>query len=660
MKRTHRCCLSLVAALACLDLARAAEAEAQQARIVLGTNRRFALEGEVARLAVGDPGVAGVQILNGREVLVLGRSVGRTNLLLWFTDGDVREIRLEVERDLSLLAQALREIHEAISLSSAPDRDAVILRGTVPDVRYARAADVAARDYLRGSQRSVGAQTLVVQDSDGSGQPAPAGEAGETNGEPEAGAAPPGPDESIYLSVDESSGGAAVINLIRVEDLPPAIEQRIADAIDPLGGEDVRVRRVVRGEMPDDARDTFVLEGTVSGQVELVRVLLAASRVVGGRESATSIQVLADEGGSLASGGGGQSSAAGLSAFGAVSNAAGGRRGFGGGGNNVSSNPARAKALSVAGGRILAFIDVTDLPQVRLETRIYEVNRTRMREWNPSVNILIGDVDNVTILPGVTSLLMQGADAEGISANDIQGAISLADGGALFGGFQYVGDKVAIDATFRLLEEEQIARALARPTLTVLSGEVALFSAGGQIPIDVTVDTSATNAGQLISSTVFASFGVEVSVRPLVEEDDMITLDVTPDVSEPDFALTEQIGDSTGSDPSTTAFESRSLHTTTRLQDGQAFMIAGFLQTSFTRDTGFTPWVHRVPGLGWLAKRLERRRDELDFVVVVSPAIVREPVFRASLWEFPSPLELLPRNPVGGTRGNSRSLAGTP
>ena len=87
-----------------------------------------------------------------------------------------------------------------------------------------------------------------------------------------------------------------------------------------------------------------------------------------------------------------------------------------------------------------------------------------------------------------------------------------------------------------------IARALAKPTISVLSGEQATFSAGGQIPIAVTVDTTTSaTSGTLLSSTVFADFGVNVSVRPLVDDDDMITLDVTPSISQPDFDLTADL-----------------------------------------------------------------------------------------------------------------------
>ena len=193
-----------------------------------------------------------------------------------------------------------------------------------------------------------------------------------------------------------------------------------------------------------------------------------------------------------------------------------------------------------------------------------------------------------------------------------------------------------------LLEDASIARSLARPSLTVLSGEVARFSAGGQIPINVTVDTQTSAAsGALLSTTIFAGFGVDVAVRAMVAEDDTITLDVTPSVSQPDFELTSDITDATGTGQTTTAFETRSLSTTTRLRDGQSFLIAGFVQSSMSQDSRFTPGIHRVPGLGWTAKSRQDAADDTDFVIVVSPSIVRERLSRSELWAFPDPAELL-------------------
>jgi pilus assembly protein CpaC len=648
----------LVGALSIAGAMLATSAGAAGLAVGLGQNRRIELREEVVRLAVGDPAVASVQIVSSREILLLGRRPGRTNLILWLADGSVDERSVQVDRDLSLLARALRDIHPAIEVLSAPDRDAVVLRGVVPEARFSSAAEAVAADYLRSSAFGDRRGDALIVGTSGSGdvdrEAAADGDGAPDDLSPDgasaAGAAARTAEPFAYEEPASSSGGR-LINLIRVEDLPPPIEERLLAALDAVGGRDIRVRRLTSGSLASNARDTFVLEGEIETQTALVRALLSAARVLDPDATTDSIRVVADEAGSLggrsSSGGGGVQGGGGGGRT-SISGVGGNVGGGGGvGGNNLQSNVARAKVLSLAGGQLLSFVEVTRLPQVRLEARIYEVNRSRLRDWSPNLNVLVGNTENVELLPSVTSRLMQGTGtgAPRISKDEIQGALSLLSGGAL-GGLQYVGDVVAVDLALDLLEQESIARALAKPSLSVLSGEVATFNAGGQVPIAVTVDTTTSAAnGTLLSSTVFADFGVNVAVRPLVGDDDVITLDVTPSISQPDFDLTADLVDSTGSEQATTSFQTRSLRTTTRLRDGQSFVIGGLLQTTIGRSTEFTPWLHRVPGLGWLGKSRDDQRDELDFVVVVSPSIVYERSSRSALWAYPSADEILARIP---------------
>lgn len=603
---------------------------ARERAILQSTHSRLAFDADVTRVAVGSPEIASFELLNAREILVLGRSIGRTSLIVWFKDGSVEQLTLSVRRDLSVLASALRDIWPGISAESAPDRDAVVLRGTVPDLAYRRAADQAARDYLaagRGGGASGGQPLIQADGTSDSG--------------------PDGPTETVdlRLATGTATPQTAVINLIRVETLPASVEERVQRAIAPIGGGQVRIRRVQRGDLASDGSDTFVLEGTVSDQVALTRVLSVVAQIVtGDARGAGAIRVLGNESGGLGSGsrtGGGGSSGA----LSSLLNTSGGfgsttSQGGAGLGNDLASNVARASALSVANGRILSFIVVQDLPQVRIEARLFQVNRTKLKEWNPRIAVVAGDVRQGALLPTFTGLGVQGNQATRIGGGDgtdFQQALSLL-GGALTTQPQIAGAKFVVDMLFSLLEEEGIARSLSQPSLTVLSGETASFQVGGEIPVPVSVQTNATSAdGALLNSVVFVPFGVSVGVRPLVGEGDVITLDVTPDITEPDPALTAAIRDSTGTDQTTTAFSTRSLRTSARLDDGQALVVAGLMSRSQTERTSYTPWFAQVPIVGWLGKRFDENRDDSELVIVVAPAIVRRPLPDLPLWAFPAP-----------------------
>ena len=85
---------------------------------------------------------------------------------------------------------------------------------------------------------------------------------------------------------------------------------------------------------------------------------------------------------------------------------------------------------------------------------------------------------------------------------------------------------------------------------------------------------------------------------PLVGDDDTITLDVQPLVVTPDAVLTDAIRQSTGTAVATTAFQTRALRTSSRLQDGQALLIGGLLSNNTSTNTASTPGVRDTPILG--------------------------------------------------------------
>ena len=118
--------VAALAILACIPAALAAE-PAQD--ILIATHVRLGFDKDVKRFAVAQEDIVSFELLTDREGLVLGRSLGRTTLMVWFDDGTTKSYLLHVRRDLSLLEEALREVHPSIVVMSAPDRDAVVLGG---------------------------------------------------------------------------------------------------------------------------------------------------------------------------------------------------------------------------------------------------------------------------------------------------------------------------------------------------------------------------------------------------------------------------------------------------------------------------------------------------------------------------------------------------
>tara|TARA_R110002167_G_scaffold1445_1_gene7059 strand:- start:20290 stop:22269 length:1980 start_codon:yes stop_codon:yes gene_type:complete len=596
--------------------------------LVQWTHTRLVFNKSLERVAVGQSEILEVEILGSQEVLVLAKSVGRTSIIVWYPDDTTETFLFGVNTDLSVLREALEDIHQDIRIELAPDRAALVLRGTVPTVNFRMAAESAAQNYLNAEKQS-GRNDMVGDDLSGAADLfANISRA------------------SLDLGLGNNVGAIAIINLIQVDKLPESSKVKIEEAIASIGGEGVTVKRIRRGDVNDDTQDTLLLTGTVQTQVDLVRVLNVASRLFLGAESnfntSGDLKVLANESGSLIgqNSGGSRSNSSSL-----LPNS-----GSGSLNNQIESNVGRAKLLSSADGRILSMIDVIDLPQVRVSVQMYEVSRSRMKNWRPDLALTSSEFRSESASAGGSGLAIQpdGSQRIGATGSQIANALQII-GGSLSNQFQIGNSDIAFDVLFSMLEKEGISRTLSKPSLTVLAGEETVFNIGGEVPVPSafapagisTGDNVGANTAGVFSGTEFRAFGVQLLVRPLVGEDDRITIDVNPTISMPDTSLTQAISNATGTGLNTTAFNTRSLNTTTRLRDGQPLVIGGLVSRDISESKDYTPGLNDVPFLGKLAENSSNADSDRELIIILTPSIIRDPAENTGLWEFPSTRELV-------------------
>lgn len=587
--------------------------------LIQWTHTRLVFNKELERVAVGQEATLQVEVLGTNEVLALAKQVGRTSIMVWYTDKTTETFLFSVVQDLTVLRRALRDVHPDIRLELAPDRAALVLRGEVPTIKFRQAAESVARNYLEVGNRQAPADADILVQS---------ASPDDVTG-----------DQNLRVSAPDTQRErtAAIINLIQVKNLPRSPEDKIKDAIKEIGGDKVKIRRVRRGDLPNDEEDTLVLSGEVANQVTLTRVLNIAARLFAGKDAnmqAVDVTAVADESGSLLDGRTAvQSGSSGFSDFGIGSASLD---------NEIRANIGRSKLISAAGGRILSMIEVKDLPQVRVAVQMHEVDRVRLKSWRPDLSLISTGYNTGG------RFTIEGIQTRGANSSTVENALQML-GGALTNNFQVASGRYAFDLLFSLLEDEGISRTLSRPTLTVLAGESAVFRAGGEVPVPSAFaptglssdDTVGNNTSGVFSGTQFKSFGVELRVRAMVDENDRITLDVNPTVSLPDTDLTRQIAGSTGSDLNTSAFDVRSISTSARLQDGQPMVIGGLVTRDISQNDSSTPGLRSVPLLGKLAQSNAKSDSDTELVIVVTPTLVREPKHDVNLWQYPNAGALL-------------------
>tara|TARA_B100001059_G_C17832569_1_gene585691 strand:- start:148 stop:2067 length:1920 start_codon:yes stop_codon:yes gene_type:complete len=583
--------------------------------LVKWTHTRFVFNRDIARVALGHETTLDVNVVNGRELLILAKKLGRTSMMVWYDDNTSETFLLGVTEDYSVLENALNDIHSNLALTIAPDRHAVVLRGEVPTLNYRHAAHEAAKNYLYASS-SQSAQPVITS----------------------------APNQGMFNSLAQrlqgmgnlnnglaqSSSKVAIINLIKVTQAPKPKEARIAQVLKSMGADKVTVKRISVDELSNDDNDVFMLSGTVKNQIELVRLLNTINKLFEPEQASQAPTSALDPNGLISSATQNETSAIEV-----LANESGGLLNDDSGLtlSNVNSNVARATLLSVAKGKVLSSIEVEDLPQVRVSVQLYEVNQRRLKQWRPDISVLSNGYNNEQGLFG-----LEGMNARESGSASIENALQLI-GGQLTNNLQLSTSQFAIDMLFSLLEQEGISRTLSRPTLTVLAGESAVFKVGGEVPVPTSYSPSGVSSGQqgnsgsVFSGTEFKSFGVELNVRALVDDKDRITLDLNPVISLPDTTLTAEIAQSTGSSLNSSAFNTRSMQTSTRLQDGQPLIIGGLISTDNNASHDFVPDANGESLFGKLSETTSKSENNRELIIVVTPNLVREPVNNLRVWQ---------------------------
>ena len=172
---------------------------------------------------------------------------------------------------------------------------------------------------------------------------------------------------------------------------------------------------------------------------------------------------------------------------------------------------------------------------------------------------------------------------------------------------------MANGSCLQAFERVGLARILAEPDLTAVSGESAKFLAGGEFPVPVSQD----NQGRI--TVEFKPFGVGLGFTPVVLSSGRISLKISTEVSE----LTNTGAFSLNTTFTIPALNVRRAETTVEMQSGSSLMIAGLLQSTYKQTVDSLPGLTSLPIIGALFRSRDFLADETEMVVIVTPYIVK-------------------------------------
>lgn len=238
--------------------------------------------------------------------------------------------------------------------------------------------------------------------------------------------------------------------------------------------------------------------------------------------------------------------------------------------------------------------------QVSIEARILEVRL----EDAYSLGV------NWALLPNLFNSNKVGTAAGGgvISQTASSGGTALTFGVLDTGEFS-----VFVDA----LQRQGEVRVLSSPRVSTMNNQPATIAVTDQVPVITREVIDDEGVARTEFGVEFADTGVTLNVRPMIGEDGILTVAVTPTVREqtgtvvtPDGLVEVPI------------IAERTATTLVRVSDGQAIALGGLRSTRKDETRQGIPFLMNIPFVGQLFSSTVQSRTEVELMIILSPRVL--------------------------------------
>ena len=261
-------------------------------------------------------------------------------------------------------------------------------------------------------------------------------------------------------------------------------------------------------------------------------------------------------------------------------------------GTTISINANGAGGAGGSQGKVINSLIIRGLDEVSLHVTVSEIRREILKQL------------------GVNFSGQSGASQFKIDTPfTVNGTLSATQGTLSWGS----GAK-NLTAQLQAFERQGVARTLAEPTVTAVSGESAKFLAGGTIPIP---NGETCNAGVCQLAIVQQPYGVTLNFTPVVLSPGRIQLRIGTEVTDIDTSVQQTIDNT-----SIPGFRTRRNETTVELPSGGSIVTAGLISTQTQQAINGVPGLMNLPVLGALFRSRDYLRNETELLIVVTPYVV--------------------------------------
>ncbi len=185
-------------------------------------------------------------------------------------------------------------------------------------------------------------------------------------------------------------------------------------------------------------------------------------------------------------------------------------------------------------------------------------------------------------------------------------------------GFSYLLSTSKTQVVVNALSAITKVNVVATPQLLVLDNQTARLQVGDQVPIATqsAVQTITTTA-PVVNSISYRDTGVILEVRPRVNSNGTVFLDVSQEVS--------AVANTQSSSIDSPTIQQRRLRSTVAVADGQTIALGGLIQENHSRAKSGIPVLSDIPYLGALFGNRSLSNDRTELLVLLTPHVIHNP-----------------------------------
>ena len=298
----------------------------------------------------------------------------------------------------------------------------------------------------------------------------------------------------------------------------------------------------------------------------------------------------------------------------------------------------------------------SEVKQVEIEARFIEVQQSDLNELGINWNVVSKDLQSQSRNRSLASafgaksaqsqIIIDGEPVASVSAPNLPDVIDLAEETGNFGTITGILGKYEVQAVLRALSRKAGSDLLSAPKITVLSGKTAQIIVAQELryPQSYSDINSAVSSGRdqsggsgvaITAGTprnfTVRNIGVEMEVTPIVENDNSISLQLEPRVTEfegfveyggPSLALSGGVNVSVPSGFFQPIFSVRQVRTEVTIWDGATVVLGGLTREQVVSVEDRVPILGSIPVLGRFFRSRGESTQKRNLIIFVTANLI--------------------------------------